>query len=138
MSSKMYKHGQKRRNQNAKLYRHSLDNRKTMINISTIAYDLDSWKNKLQFWDADMAKVPQNPFTFKKCPKTQDSEHLNIKLFKLLKTRSLVETDTWKRCSEQMEYFNHLLWDCRYSVNFWKEVEKQVTERYEINIITTS
>jgi hypothetical protein len=43
----------------------------------------------------------------------------------------LVETDTCKRCNEQMVDFKHLLWG---SANIWKEVEKQTTERYEINI----
>ena len=45
-----------------------------------------------------------------------------------------METDTCERCNDQVEDFKHLLWDCRYSRNIWKEVEKQITERYEINI----
>ena len=36
----------------------------TMTNINTIAYDLDFLKNKFQFSDEDMTKVPQNPFTY--------------------------------------------------------------------------
>ena len=35
-----------------------------MTNIKTIAYDLDFLKNKFQFSDEDMTKVPQNPFTY--------------------------------------------------------------------------
>ena len=113
-----------------------------MTNIKTIAYDLDFLKNKFQFSDEDMTKVPQNPFTylrqaFKDTALRASQYKMLYKVIytkKLLKTCRLVETDTCERCNEQVEDFKPLLWDCRYSANIWKEVEKQITERYEINI----
>ena len=36
-----------------------------------------------------------------------------------------------------VEDFKHLLWDCRYSVNIWKEVEQQIRTRYNVNATLT-
>ena len=36
-----------------------------------------------------------------------------------------------------MEDLKHLLWDCRYSVNIWKEVEQQIRARYNVNVTMT-
>ena len=113
-----------------------------ITNIKTITYDLDFLKNKFQFSDEDMTKVPQNPFTylrqvFKDTAFRTSQYKMLYKLIytkKLLKICRLVDTDTCERCNEQVEDFKHLLWDCRYSVNIWKEVEKQITERYGVTI----
>jgi hypothetical protein len=40
------------------------DTRMAITNINTITYYLDFLKNKFQFSDKDMTKVPQNPFTY--------------------------------------------------------------------------
>ena len=36
-----------------------------------------------------------------------------------------------------IEDYKHLLWDCRYSVNIWKEVEQQIRTRYRVNVTLT-
>ena len=56
---------------------------------------------------------------------------------KLLKICNIVETDTCERCNSHVEDFKHLLWDCRYSVNIWKEVEQQIRTRYNVNVNVT-
>ena len=33
--------------------------------------------------------------------------------------------------------YKHLLWDCRYSVKIWKEVEQQIRTRYGVNVTLT-
>ena len=39
-----------------------------------------------------------------------------------------VDTNLCERCINEIEDFEHMLWSCRYSVEIWKETEKQINE----------
>ena len=68
--------------------------------------------------------------------RTSEYKIINKLLYtkKLVKICSLVETDRCERCNEQIEDFKHPLWECRYSVNIWKEVKRQKWERFGVNL----
>ena len=52
---------------------------------------------------------------------------------KLLQICGLVDTNICERCNTEIEDFKHLLWECTYSANIWKETEKQIKERYTLD-----
>jgi hypothetical protein len=82
-----------------------------MTNINTITYDTDFLKYKFQFFDEDKTKVTQNPFTyFRQVFKDTAFKASQYKiLFKpiytkiLLKTCSLVETDTCEKTCKRIQ-----------------------------------
>ena len=102
-------------------------------------------KNKFHFSDAEMDSVPKNPFTYLReifkdtAFRASQYKMLNKLIYpkKLLKICEIVETDTCDRCNVGIEDYKHLLWDCRYSTNIWKEVEQQIRTRYQVNVTMT-
>ena len=102
-------------------------------------------RKKFNFSEVDLQSVPQKPFTYLReifkdtAFRTSQFKMLNKLIYarKLLKICELVETDICERCNTQIEDFKHLLWDCSYSKNIWKEVETQIRARYNVNISLT-
>jgi hypothetical protein len=116
--------------------------RKTIKNISTIAYNQDSLKNKSQFSVENMAKVPQTRFMYLiqvfKYTAFRVSQYENTiqaDITKIsLKTCSVFETDKYERCKEQVKDFKHLLWDFRYTAasrKKWKnKLHKDMNKKF--------
>lgn len=117
------------------------DIRVAITNISTITYDLAYLRDKFGFSNADMAQVPQNPYSYlRQVVKDTGFRAFQYKLLnKLIYTRKqlkifrIVDSDICERCEEEVEDFKHLIWSCSYSVNIWKEVERYI--RKNLNVI---
>ena len=45
----------------------------------------------------------------------------------------LVDTNICDGCNTEIEDFKHLLWECTFSANIWKETERQIKEKYKLN-----
>ena len=60
--------------------------------------------------------------------------HKLIYTKKLLHICRLVDTNQYERCINEIEDFKHMLWSCRYSVEIWKETERQINERFRTNL----
>ena len=111
----------------------------------TITQDLEHVRRKFNFSDGDIDSVPSNPFTYLRetfkdtAFRASQYKMLNKLIYakKLLKICDLVETDTCERCNVNTEDFQHLLWECRYSKNIWKEVENQIRVRYNVTVKMT-
>ena len=113
-----------------------------LIKANLISHDLWYLQDKFGFSDEDMQSVPQAPFkylreTFKDTAFRASQYKMLHKLIytkKLLHICRLVDTNQCERCTNEVEDFKHLLWDCRYSVEIWKETERQINERFRTNL----